>query len=125
MEKDEDVTYPSISILGHLYRDIKEKINRLLEDKEYVAPTLDNDLIRSFQFDHTDSEIRDCFKALREYEREISTLIHLVEVDSEFEIYSGNFSIVKDKVKAFGKNRLIATIMNIRKTFFEAFFEDY
>jgi len=57
-----------------------------------------------------------------DYERELSGLIALVGVDTEYEVYSGNFSIAKDKVKMFGKNRLIATILALRSRYFEAFF---
>lgn len=56
------------------------------------------------------------------YERDLAGLITLVGVDTEYEIYSGNFSIAKDKVKAFGKNRLIATILTLRARYFEEFF---
>ena len=48
----------------------------------------------------------------------------MIGVNSEYEIYSGNFSTVKDKVKAFGKNRLIASILSLREKFFDKFFED-
>lgn len=57
-----------------------------------------------------------------DYERELSGLITLVGVDTEYEIYSGNFTIAKDKVKVFGKNRLIATILALRGRYFEQFF---
>jgi O-methyltransferase involved in polyketide biosynthesis len=49
-------------------------------------------------------------------------LIKLVGVDTEYEIYSGNFSIAKDKVKNFGKNRLISTILALRAKYFDEFF---
>jgi len=42
----------------------------------------------------------------------------LVGVDTEYEIYSGNFTIAKEKVKAFGKNRLISTILALRSRYF-------
>lgn len=51
-------------------------------------------------------------------------MITLAGVDTEYEIYSGNFSIAKDKVKAFGKNRLIATILALRSKYFDEFFND-
>jgi len=54
----------------------------------------------------------------------MTNLITLIGVDTEYEVYSGNFSTVKDKVKSFGKNRLIATILSIRDRFFEFFFKD-
>lgn len=57
-----------------------------------------------------------------DYERELSGLITLVGVDTEYEIYSGNFTIAKDKVKIFGKTRLITTILSIRDRYFEQFF---
>lgn len=56
---------------------------------------------------------------LLNYEKQLSGLINLVGVDTEYEIYSGNFSIAKDKVKAFGKNRLIATILTLRSKYFD------
>ena len=46
----------------------------------------------------------------------------MVGVDTEYEIYSGNFTIAKEKVKIFGKNRLIATILGLRSRYFEMFF---
>jgi hypothetical protein len=59
---------------------------------------------------------------LQSYERELAGLILLVGVDTEYEIYSGNFSIAKDKVRAFGKNRLIASILSLRARYFDEFF---
>ncbi len=56
------------------------------------------------------------------YERDLSGLITLAGVDTEFEIYSGNFSIAKDKIRAFGKNRLIASILALRGRYFDEFF---
>ena len=47
----------------------------------------------------------------------MTNLITLIGVDTEYEVYSGNFSTVKDKVKSFGKNRLISTILSIRERF--------
>lgn len=44
----------------------------------------------------------------------MTNLISLIGVDSEYEVYSGNFSTVKNKVKNFGKNRLISTILSLR-----------
>lgn len=67
-------------------------------------------------------EIREAIQILLDYERELSGLITLVGVDTEYEIYSGNFTIAKDKVKTFGKNRLIATILALRARYFEQFF---
>lgn len=46
----------------------------------------------------------------------------MVGVDTEYEIYSGNFTIAKEKVKLFGKNRLIATILALRARYFDQFF---
>jgi hypothetical protein len=59
---------------------------------------------------------------LLDYERELKGLIVLVGVDTEYEIYSGNFTIAKEKVKVFGKNRLIATILALRARYFDLFF---
>lgn len=73
-------------------------------------------------FEYT--EIREALEILMRYERELSSLITLAGVDTEYEIYSGNFSIAKDKVKAFGKNRLIATILALRSKYFDEFFND-
>lgn len=67
-------------------------------------------------------EIREAIQILLDYERELSGLISLVGVDTEYEIYSGNFTIAKDKVKTFGKNRLIATILALKARYFEQFF---
>lgn len=44
----------------------------------------------------------------------MANLIGLLGVDLEYEIYSGNFSGVKDKLKSFGKNRLISSIISLR-----------
>ena len=53
MEKDPAKTYESKSILGRLYQDIKEKIQKLLEDKEDAMPHIDEELISTFQYDQT------------------------------------------------------------------------
>lgn len=49
----------------------------------------------------------------------MTNLISLLGVDSEYEIYTGNFSPVKNKLKMFGKNRLIASIFSLRQRFFD------
>jgi len=59
---------------------------------------------------------------LLDYERELSGLITLGGVDTEYEIYSGNFTIAKEKVKIFGKSRLISTILDLRSRYFDQFF---
>lgn len=46
----------------------------------------------------------------------------MIGVDNEYEIYTGNFSTVKDKVDSFGKSRLIATIIRMRTKYFDLFF---
>jgi hypothetical protein len=48
----------------------------------------------------------------------------LVGIDTEYEIYSGNFSIAKEKVDQYGKTRLISTILQLRERYFDIFFED-
>lgn len=68
------------------------------------------------------AEIRETIDILLAYERELAGLITLAGVDTEYEIYSGNFSIAKDKVRAFGKNRLIASILSLRSRYFDEFF---
>ena len=124
MQKHPSKTYISKSVLGKLYQDVKEKIQRLLEDKEDTLPQYDLEVLATYPLDQSAQEMKECLDLLKDYEREVGGLIHLVGVDSEFEIYSGNFSIVKDQVKGFGKHRLIQTIMSIRKRFFDIFFEN-
>jgi hypothetical protein len=51
---------------------------------------------------------------LRDYEKTLANLIALVGIDTEYELYSGNFSIAKEKVDQYGKSRLISTILNLR-----------
>jgi hypothetical protein len=96
-----------------------------LENNDYHGVyEVDKVLIQDFNFEYKHEEINQCIKVLRQYGREISNLLSLIGIDTEYEIYSGNFSTVKDRVKSFGKNRLIATILNIRERYFEQFFMD-
>ncbi len=120
--------------MGDLYHDIQGKIQTLLEDceskrsagkiDEEITRELCSELINSkknyISFDK--DEIRESIEILLDYQRELSGLITLVGVDTEYEIYSGNFTIAKEKVKIFGKNRLIATILGLRSRYFEQFF---
>jgi hypothetical protein len=123
--------YESTSVLGRLYRDIKERIQNLLKDCEMQKTgKIDDDLISELASDdmkidqYEGSEISYVLRVLLDYEREMLGLINLVGVDTEYEIYSGNFSIAKDKVKNFGKNRLIATILALRAKYFDRFFSN-
>lgn len=61
---------------------------------------------------------------LLEYEKSLANLIKLVGIDTEYEIYSGNFSIAKEKVDQYGKTRLISTILQLRERYFQLFFDD-
>ncbi len=54
----------------------------------------------------------------------MNNVIAMTGVSSEYEIYTGNFSTSRDKVSAFGKNRLIALIMHLKKRYSDRFFED-
>lgn len=123
--------YESTSVLGRLYRDIKERIQNLLKDCEMQKTgKIDDDLISELATEdmkidqYEGSEISYVLRVLLDYEREMLGLINLVGVDTEYEIYSGNFSIAKDKVKNFGKNRLIATILALRAKYFDRFFSN-
>lgn len=113
-------------MLGKLYHDIKGRIQNLLKESEgQRAGKIDDEMIkelvgRECKFER--DEIKEALKILLSYQRELSGLIKLVGVESEYEIYSGNFSIAKDKVRAFGKNRLIATILSLRSRYFDEFF---
>ena len=60
---------------------------------------------------------------LLEYEKSLANLIKLVGIDTEYEIYSGNFSIAKEKVDQYGKTRLVSTILQLRERYFDVFFE--
>jgi len=60
---------------------------------------------------------------LLEYEKSLANLIKLVGIDTEYEIYSGNFSIAKEKVDQYGKTRLISTILQLKERYFDVFFE--
>jgi len=51
---------------------------------------------------------------LLEYEKSLGNLIKLVGIDTEYEIYSGNFSIAKEKVDQYGKTRLVSTILQLK-----------
>jgi len=51
---------------------------------------------------------------LLEYEKTLANLIKLVGIDTEYEVYSGNFSIAKEKVDQYGKTRLISTILQLK-----------
>lgn len=61
---------------------------------------------------------------MRDYEKTLANLIALVGIDTEYELYSGNFSIAKEKVDQYGKSRLISTILNLRDRYFQIFFEE-
>lgn len=125
MEKENANSYISQSILGKLYRDIKNKIQNLLEDQVEINVTeIDKSLIFDYKYDETVSQVKNCVSILKEYEREMTNLITLLGVDLEYEIYSGNFSGVKEKLKSFGKNRLISTIISMRERFFDKFFSN-
>lgn len=50
MEKENNKTYTSKSILGKLYRDVKEKIQDLLEAKDHAKPSIDPHLIAEYKF---------------------------------------------------------------------------
>jgi hypothetical protein len=43
----------------------------------------------------TSDEVYDCMDNLLEYEKSLANLIKLVGIDTEYEVYSGNFSIAK------------------------------
>lgn len=119
------MSYISQSVLGKLYRIVKNEIQSLLKDKINTGVyEIDHDLLHNYSYEETDQEITECLKILLQYEREITNLISLIRVDTEYEIYTGNFSTVKDKIKEFGKNRLIATILSIREKFSDQFFND-
>lgn len=110
-----------------MYRIIKEKIQSLLEDEVYKGVSeIDKDLIVGFEKStHTFDDVKRCLKILIEYERTLNNLINLVNVDSEYEVYSGNFSTSRDKVKAFGKNRLISSILSLREKFYNNFMDGF
>ena len=51
---------------------------------------------------------------LLDYEKSLANLVKLVGIETEYEIYSGNFSIAKEKVDQYGKTRLISTILQLK-----------
>ncbi len=71
----------------------------------------------------TKDEVYEAMDYLLEYEKSLANLIKLVGIDTEYEIYSGNFSIAKDKVDQYGKTRLISTILQLRERYFGVFFD--
>ncbi len=56
---------------------------------------LDTDLIKITEINFTKEEVFDCMDNLLEYEKSLANLIKLVGIDTEYEVYSGNFSIAK------------------------------
>lgn len=74
------------------------------------------------ELNYSIEDIRTCFRNLASYSEDITSLIDMIGVDNEYEIYTGNFSTVKDKVDSFGKSRLIATIIRMRTKYFDLFF---
>lgn len=102
---------------------MKESIQNLLEDADLVHEVhISKELVKEIDINFSDKMVIEAFKQLKEYEKDIKGIISLVGVDTEFEIYSGNFTIAKENVKAFGKNRVLAVTRQIRFKHFDKFF---
>lgn len=71
----------------------------------------------------TKDEVYEVMSYLLEYEKSLGNLIKLVGIDTQYEIYSGNFSIAKEKVDQYGKTRLVSTILQLKERYFGVFFE--
>jgi hypothetical protein len=85
--------------------------------------TLDVDLIKNCEMNFQKEDVNECMENLLEYEKSLANLIKLVGIDTEYEVYSGNFSIAKEKVDQYGKTRLISTILQLKERYFQTFFE--
>lgn len=105
MEKDSEVTYESENILGNLYRLVKSEIEGTGLKNIYKNGSkelgnqikIDEDMI----LDGFEDFLEEAFDALKEYYKEIQALINLYGIQTEYEIFSGNFL----KFMSMGKNK--------------------
>ena len=105
MEREPELTYESNSPLGEIYRVIRSEIEKTSVRKLYKDGSntsiqdikIDEDMkVAGFQI-----YLKEAFQALEEYYLETEALMNLYGIQTEFEIYSGNFL----KFMSKGKNK--------------------
>ena len=131
MEKEEEDTYESPSILGHLYRDIKRRIEASVVNNEgnneITTQPLDEDLISiKPALNFTESEVEDTLKTLYLFVEDIERIKFLANLENEFEIYTGNVtSKTKGKPKknkGFKHGKLMEQIIILKRKYQHKFF---
>ena len=95
MEKDPDVTYESDNILGNLYRLVRSEIETSGLKGTYKSGS--KDLNRYIEIDEDmivkgfEDFLKNSFDIMKEYYKDTQALMNLYGIQTEYEIFSGNF----------------------------------
>ncbi|KAL4432702.1 hypothetical protein ABPG74_011523 [Tetrahymena malaccensis] len=145
MEKDDKPSYESQSILGILYRQVKDQYekhckNDIEADKSltfidknviFNPPTFTNEIIDEIEKKtYLEQEIDFAIEANNSWNIEINNLKQFFGAQNEFEIYTGNFSKLikverKKKMSAeIVQQRILSTLLAIKNRFELMFFKN-
>jgi len=135
MEKSDEFCFESKTVLGKLYREVRDHIStsgiqKILEDAKthlYQNIAIDDDFI----YDGYQRYLKGAFDVLPEYYNSIEKIMDLHGIQSEHEIFSGNFLkfMVKGLKKKYNLEKLqeqmIIHIQELKDKFSTIFLEDF
>lgn len=129
MERDEEISYESNSVLGKLYREAKNHIENAnlneKEDERLKKIQIDKDMIHPNYTHH----IKQALIILDQYYESIENILNIYNVESEFEIYSGNFRyfMLSASKKRFNieklQEKMVTCMEDLRNRFEKLFME--
>ena len=133
-KKDKELIYESDSVLGKLYREIKRIVKeRKLKQEEVESrqyATVEEDFVL---LPEDEAQLRQLiereFDVFVDYQRDLDNILRYFGLQSEFEVYSGNFTqYVREERKQridqeINQRRVLDSVVYLKKRFEQRFFE--
>jgi len=118
MEKEADVSYESSTILGELYRLISSRIETsgIKQKAKDGKGKIQSDVMIDLQMvkEGYENYLEEAYTTLKEYYKETDRLLKLYGIQTEYEIFSGNFLkfMSKGKNKKYNLEKLQEKMIN-------------
>lgn len=133
MGKDFELSYESKNILGELFRDIKFEIeNRGIKDIYKKGLKISSDEIQIDEdmiYDGFENHLGKSLEILKEFYKDLRALMEFFSIQTEYEVFSGNFLKLMVKGKKYNLEKLQESVVNqiqaLQDKFLEVILEEF
>lgn len=111
--------------MGKLYRDIKAKMETLIDKDGEKEPDvcLDDELCTPRPtLNFSEEEIKEALLIIRNFNEDLDSIIYLFGLFNEFEVYSGNITSSKGKIAK--QSKPLEHIVALKTTYTKIFFDE-